>query len=116
MEKIRLVIYETRDGKCPFQQWINRISDTQTQARIFRYVRSLSLGNFSNCRSLGEGVHELKINVGPGYRVYFANAEKTIIILLCGGTKKHQDKEIQAAQKYWADYKKREQSLKGWQQ
>jgi len=88
----------------------------QTQARIFRYVRSLSLGNFSNCRSLGEGVHELKIDVGPGYRVYFANAEKTIIILLCGGTKKHQHKDIQAAQQYWADYKKREQSLQGWQQ
>jgi putative addiction module killer protein len=104
MEEITLIEYETLDGKCPFKLWTDSISNIQTQARIFRYVRSLSLGNFNNCKPLGEG-HELTIDFGRGYRVYFGNEGKTIVILLCGGSKKSQDKDIALAQKYWADHK-----------
>jgi len=104
MEKITLIEYETPDGKCPFKRWTDSIRNIQTQARIFRYVRSLSLGNFNNCRPVGEGVHELKIDFGPGYRVYFGNDGKTIVILLCGGSKKSQNKDIALAQKYWVEY------------
>ncbi|MCX5895756.1 MAG: type II toxin-antitoxin system RelE/ParE family toxin [Proteobacteria bacterium] len=106
MEQIRLIEYETAEGKCPFKKWIDSIKNIQTQARILRYVRSLSLGNFNNCKPVGEGVHELKIDFGPGYRVYFGNEGKTIIVLLCGGSKKNQDKDIKLAQKYWAEYKR----------
>lgn len=115
MEKFRIVEYETKDGKRPFKQWIDKIRGMRTQARIFRYIRGLSLGNFNNCKSLGAGIHELKIDFGPGYRVYFGNERKTIIILLCGGSKKNQDKDIQTAQGYWAEYKKRKQFFQGWQ-
>ena len=107
MEKITLIEYEAPDGKCPFKRWTDSIRNIQTQARIFRYVRSLSLGNFNNCRPVGEGVHELKIDFGPGYRVYFGNDGKTIVILLCGGSKKSQNKDIALAQKYWAEYRLR---------
>ena len=107
MEKILLIEYETPDGKCPFKIWTDSLRNIQTQARVFRYVRSLSLGIFNNCRSVGEGVHELKIDFGPGYRVYFGNEGKTIVILLCGGSKKSQNKDIALALKYWAEYRLR---------
>jgi putative addiction module killer protein len=107
MEKITLIEYETPDGKCPFKRWTDSIKNIQTQARIFRFVRSLSLGIFNNCRPVGGGVHELKIDFGSGYRVYFGNDGKTIVILLCGGSKKSQVKDIALAQQYWTEYKLR---------
>ncbi len=106
METITVVEYETPDGRCPFKKWIDRFKDLQTKARIYRHVRSLSLGLFNNCKSVGEGVHELKIDFGAGYRVYFGNEGGTIVILLCGGNKRTQDKDIKLAQKYWTEYKK----------
>ena len=106
MEKFTVLQYETPEGICPFKQWIDAVKETQTQARIFRYVRALSLENFSNCRPVGSGVHELKINVGPGYRIYFGNEGKTILIILCGGSKKTQAQDIKRAHLYWSQYKR----------
>ena len=67
----------------------------------------LNLGNFGGCKSLGGGLHELKIDFGPGYRVYFADVENVIVLLLWGGDKSTQAKDIDVAKKYLADYKKR---------
>jgi putative addiction module killer protein len=64
-------------------------------------------GNTSNTKSLGGGVYELKIDFGPGYRVYYGYDGPTIVILLAGGTKKRQDKDIDTAKNKWADYKAR---------
>lgn len=111
MKNITIVEYVATDGRCPFKKWIDGFKDIQTKARIYRYVRSLSLGIFNNCKSVGEGVHELKIDFGAGYRVYFGNAGGTIVILLCGGSKRTQDKDIKLAQKYWAEYKKHDSAL-----
>lgn len=65
------------------------------------------LGNLGQYRSAGEGVFELKIDFGPGYRVYFGQEGNTVVILLCGGDKKTQDKDIKSAREYWADYRRR---------
>lgn len=64
------------------------------------------MGNLGEWRSVGEGVNELKINYGPGYRVYFGQEGQTMVILLCGGDKNTQQKDIQRAQEYWADWRK----------
>lgn len=65
------------------------------------------MGNFGHVRSVGEGVHELKIDYGPGYRVYYASSGKTIVLLLLGGDKASQGKDIGRAKEYWKDFKRR---------
>jgi putative addiction module killer protein len=67
----------------------------------------MGMGNLSNVDSVGQGVHEYKINFGPGYRIYFGRDGEELIILLVGGTKKKQSQDIAEAQKLWADYKQR---------
>ena len=67
----------------------------------------VSLGNFGDCRSVGEGVQELRIDYGPGYRVYFGQLGSTIVLLLCGGDKSTQAKDINLAHYYWSEYRKR---------
>jgi len=79
--------YLKTDRQCPFKEWKDTIKDITTKAIIAKYIDRLSLGNTSNCESVGAGVHELKIDHGPGFRVYFANNGAEIIILLCGGNK-----------------------------
>jgi putative addiction module killer protein len=75
-------------------------------AKITRAIARMEQGNFSNVKSVGEGVLEYKIDFGPGYRVYFGRDGDTIVILLTGGTKKRQQRDIEAAHGYWQDYKK----------
>ena len=70
-------------------------------------LRRLELGNFSNVKGVGAGVFEYRIDFGPGYRVYFGKDGDTVVILLAGGTKKRQDRDIAGAHERWADYKKR---------
>lgn len=67
----------------------------------------ISLGNFGDCRSVGEGVQELRIDYGPGYRVYFGQLGSTIVLLLCGGDKSAQAKDINLAHYYWSEYRRR---------
>ncbi len=78
--------------------------DSQAQAKVAIALSRLQRGNVSNVEAVGEGVSELKLNWGPGYRVYFG---RTIVILLCGGTKKHQSRDIATAKARWVDYKAR---------
>ena len=79
----------------------------QAQAKVTIALSRLQRGNVSNVQGLGEGVLELKLDWGPGYRVYFGQDGKTIVILLCGGTKKRQSQDIATAKARWADYKVR---------
>ena len=93
-------------GASPFSVWFRRL-DATAAARITTALQRLGLGNFSNVKGVGSGVFECRIDFGPGYRVYFGKDGATIVILLGGGTKKRQDKDIADAHERWADYKKR---------
>ena len=79
-----------------FEKWFNKLSDN-IQLIIDKYIKRLVKGNFSNCKSVGEGIHEIKINYQKGYRIYFTNIDGEIIILISGGDKRSQQKDIEKA-------------------
>ncbi len=99
--------YETESGKKPFQEWLLSMKDKEGRRKILARVGRLRAGNFGHCKAVGAGVMELKIDFGPGYRVYLGQSNDTIIILLKGGDKKSQPTDIKTAQAYWADYRRR---------
>jgi len=101
-----LLDYETESGKCPFREWIDEL-DFAISARIEARLKRLAFGNFGDAKSVGRGVSELRFNFGSGYRVYFAQSGGNIVLLLCGGDKGTQAKDIELAQSYWADFKGR---------
>ena len=90
-------------GRSPFAEWFDGL-DSVTAARVDRYIRRLESGNFGAAKVLGDGVSELRLDFGPGYRVYFGRDGKTIIILLGGGSKRRQDADIAAAVARWRRY------------
>ena len=98
--------YLDRAGTSPFAGWFQTL-DAAAAAKVTTAVRRLELGNFSNVKGVGAGVFEYRIDFGPGYRVYFGKDGDAIVILLGGGMKKRQDRDIATAQERWADYKKR---------
>lgn len=102
----RLLKYVTESGSCPFDEWIDRLKDKRTQAIVATRLNRVVQGNLGLCRKLEGGIQELKIDFGPGLRVYFGEDAETIVVLLCGGDKSTQSKDIEKAQEYWADYKK----------
>ena len=96
--------YNDESGCSPFGDWRASL-DAVTRARIEKYIRRLEFGNFGAAKVLQEGVSELKLDFGPGYRVYFGRDGKTIIILLGGGSKRRQSADIAAAIERWTRYK-----------
>lgn len=98
--------YIDEQGSSPFAVWFESLDHTAA-ARVTIALTRMELGNFAHSRSVGTGVYEYKIDFGPGYRIYFAKDGETLVILLGGGTKKRQQKDIAAAQVCWADYKRR---------
>jgi putative addiction module killer protein len=99
--------YLTSNGKSPFADWLTSLKDVKARAIIRVRLDRASLGNLGDCKSVGGGVQELRIDFGPGYRVYLGQEGEVLILLLCGGTKKSQFKDIQKAKDYWQDYKER---------
>jgi putative addiction module killer protein len=93
-------------GRSPFAEWFQGL-DPVTAARVDRYVRRLEAGNFGAAKFLSAGVFELRLDFGPGYRVYYGREGRTIIILLGGGSKRRQDADIAAAVARWKRYKER---------
>jgi putative addiction module killer protein len=106
MMKFEITEYTTDTDKSPFRNWFLSLNAIAA-AKITTAIVRLENGNTSNIKSVGGGVYEYKINFGPGYRVYFAYDGKNIIILLAGGTKKRQSKDIETAKARWADHKAR---------
>ena len=98
--------YETADGKVPFREWLYDLSNERTQEIIRSRIGRLRSGNFGNCKSVGAGVFELRIHHGPGYRIYFGEVEKTIVLLLLGGEKDTQIRDIMKAQDFWEDFRR----------
>ena len=104
---IRIEMYVTEEGKVPFSKWLHSLKDRKDRAKVRVCLDRVRLGNMGKYKSIGKGVSEIKINYGPGYRIYFGEAGKKVILLLLGGDKKKQQTDIKKAQEYWADYKMR---------
>ena len=98
--------YLDDSGRSPFAVWFGAL-DAQAAAKVTIGLIRLEMGNLSNAKPVGGGVMEHRINWGPGYRIYFGRDGDRLIILLAGGTKRRQQKDISDADKRWADYKQR---------
>ncbi len=99
--------YIDRNDRDIFENWLEKVRDVQAEVAIDRRIMRLELGNFGDHKFLREGVWELRINVGPGYRVYYAMAGLTVVLLLCGGDKRRQEADIETACEYWRDWQAR---------
>lgn len=108
MNTIEIVIYTTKTGKSPFNDWESRL-DAKAQVIIANRLDRIRLGNFGDCKPIigGEGVKELRVDFGPGYRIYFGMQGSTIVILLIGGAKKSQLRDIEKAKQYWLECKEK---------
>jgi len=104
---IQIRRYVTRAGRDVFGDWLARLADNQARARILTRIDRLAVGNFGDSKQLRGGVSELRIDWGPGYRVYYGMIRKTCALLLCGGDKRKQSSDIQRALEYLRDYHER---------
>ena len=98
--------YLDRSGHSPYAEWFDSLN-AEAAAKVATAVTRISLGNFSSVEGVGAGVFEYKLDFGPGYRIYFGKDGETLVILLGGGTKKRQQRDISAAIAAWQDYKRR---------
>jgi putative addiction module killer protein len=103
---MELRYYLASDGQSPFEGWYSDL-ETGAAAKVSVALARLEQGNLSNAKTVGGGVLEYRIDWGPGYRVYFGRDGETLVILLTGGTKKRQQRDIDTAKALWADYKRR---------
>ncbi|MCQ1550286.1 MAG: type II toxin-antitoxin system RelE/ParE family toxin [Candidatus Accumulibacter phosphatis] len=99
--------YQTADGRDPFQEWLAKLADRNARARVAVRVQRMATGNFGDHKPLNDGVWELRIDHGPGYRVYYAQAGRRVLLLLIGGDKRRQQADIETAVRYWQDWQRR---------
>ena len=104
-QRREIQIYRASNGREPFTEWLKSLRDRRARKQIQVRLDRLETGNLGDYRSVGEGVFELRLQVGPGYRVYFGEVDNTIILLLCGGDKSSQVRDIEQAKAYWREYK-----------
>lgn len=90
-----------------FEQWLDDLDDKKAVATVLARLARVRQGNLGDCRSVGAGVSELRVDYGPGYRVYFGQDGRTLVVLLGGGDKRTQDRDIRLANRYWREYKAR---------
>ena len=105
IEEQTLKLLELKDGACPFDDWFASIRDEKTRAIVRARLGRLRAGNFGDCGSSGQNVQHIKIDYGPGYRIYFAQIERVIVVLLCGGDKSSQNRDVKKAHKLWEENK-----------
>ncbi|WP_175783012.1 type II toxin-antitoxin system RelE/ParE family toxin [Burkholderia anthina] len=108
LSRFELLRYQRDDGREPFTEWLNAVRDTLAQARIRERLRRVEAGNFGDCEAVGEGVIELRIHVGAGYRVYFGRYGGALVLLLSGGDKHGQPDDIRRAKEHWLNWKRRQ--------
>ncbi len=104
---LELEYFVTEAGKKPFKEWLEGLRDVSGRAKIRVQLDRARLGNLGDNRSVGEGVRELRIDYGPGYRVYFAIEGNWLILLLLGGDKSSQERDIAKAKEFWRDHQRR---------
>lgn len=106
MKIVDIILYTTSTGKQPFVDWKKKL-DTKTSAVVSARIARIRDGNFGDCKPIkgGDGVYEFRIDYGAGYRIYYAKSGTTIIVLLVGGDKGSQDRDIAKAKRYWLDFK-----------
>ena len=102
-----VLTYKDDQGRRPYADWLGELADRQVKARILVRVGRMAAGNFGDCKPVEHGVWELRIDWGPGYRVYYAQAGKKLVLLLTGGDKRKQQADIAAAVDYWNDWKRK---------
>ncbi len=102
----KVKMYELESGIEPVPEWIESL-DRIGILRIYRRIAKLRKGNLGDHKNLGGGLYELRIHFGPGYRMYYCEVDGEVILLLCGGSKARQQKDIARARKYLLDYKRR---------
>ncbi len=105
-------LYERTDEEVPFEKWFRSLHENAA-AKVTAAIRRMELGNFGDHKSVGNGVWERKIDYGKGFRLYYAKDGEELIVLLCGGTKSRQQKDIEQAKSFWADYRKRKKEDEG---
>lgn len=99
--------YVTPDGRELFEQWLQGLSDTKVRGRVKSRIDRLEDGNFGDSKSLGRGLRELRLDFNGGYRVYVGEVDRIVVLLICGGDKDTQRKDIKKAKEYWAEFKSR---------
>jgi putative addiction module killer protein len=100
--------YYLPDGGAPFEKWYSKLKDKKVRAAILTRIDRLRLGNSGDYKRLNENLYELRIHLGPGYRIYFAELEGNFLLLLLGGTKATQNEDINKAQSYWEEFRSRQ--------
>ena len=108
-DEIEVVEYVDRAGRSAFGVWFDGL-DSAASAKVFAAVTRMKLGNFGDVKPVGGGVSERRIDYGPGYRLYFGRDGSRLVILLAGGTKRRQQKDIERAKAAWGEYKQRKRS------
>ena len=99
----KLTILETNEGEKPFIDWLDKL-DIKTQARINNRLSRIKIGSFGDFKSVGDKVFELRFFFGSGYRIYYCIIEEKIVLILSGGNKDNQSRDIEKAKKLWATY------------
>ena len=102
----QVIYYKTENGKSPYTSWFSALKDRRAKAKILTRVDRLRFGNFGDHKSLGQGLFELRLIYGPGFRVYFGRVGDQVVVLLSGGDKGSQDKDIEKARLYWDDFRR----------
>lgn len=105
MTSKQILFYQTEKGSEPFNDWLDDLDDS-VRSRIQLRLDRVRLGNYGDYKGVGEGVYELRFFFGAGYRVYFAEEGNTVVLLICGGDKSSQTKDIAKAQSYWKEYQR----------
>ena len=98
-------VYRDLNGRAPYIEWFESIRDLKTRTRIQDRIDRIESGNLGDYKPVGDGVFELRFRSGPGYRIYFGQVGNTIVLLLCGGDKSSQSRDIERAKAYWQEYK-----------
>ena len=102
--------YVDHAGVDLFSEWLKKLRDPVAKVQVLKRVNRMGQGNFGDIEFCGEGVWEMRIDVGPGYRVYYARAALKVMLVLCGGDKRKQDADIENAKEYWKDWQYRSDS------
>ena len=103
MARIDILLYR-KGPSTPFSDWLRALRDVRAVGIVRARLNRIRLGNFGDCKSVGGGVEELRIDFGPGYRVYYGREGSLVVVLLCGGNKRSQASDILTAQKRWREY------------